>query len=348
MELLTQTSLATYRRCPRQYYYRYELKLSRERTAQPLRFGSAFHLGLELRANGEAEAIETAASAYDMVPQWADAFEWGIERETLRSLLAGYFWRYPADDFEVIATEHSWETPLINSETGGTSRTYALAGKIDKIVRLPDGRLAVLEYKTTGEDISDASDYWPRLRCDAQISAYVYAARKLGHDVQTVLYDVTRKPEISPKQIPVLDANGFKIVEDADGQRIYNKNGKPRESANSENQWTLRTSRETPEAFGQRLLADIGERPDFYFACREIPRLESDLQEFSEEVWQQGQQLHNSRRRRLWFRNVGPMTCRHCSYKEICLQGIAIDPSRPPSGFVFLPDSHPELRREGL
>lgn len=343
MERLTQTSLATYRRCPRQYLYRYELKLVRERTAQPLRFGSAFHLGLELRAKGEAEAIEAATASYDVTPGWADPFEWRVERETLRALLAGYFWRYPQEQFEVISTEQSWEIPLRNPETKAASRTYGLAGKIDKIIRLTDGRLAVLEYKTTGEDISEDSDYWPRLRCDAQISAYVYAARTRGYDVQTVLYDVTRKPEISPKQIPVLDADGFKIILDAEGSRVYNKNGKPRESASSADGWVLSTTRETPEEFGGRLLADIGQRPDFYFARREIPRLESDLQEFAEEVWQQGQQLHNSRRRGLWFRNVGPMTCRHCSYKEICLQNVPVDSSRPPSGFVILSNPHPEL-----
>jgi len=36
-----------------------------------------------------------------------------------------------------------------------------------------------------------------------------------------VLYDVTRKPEISPKQIPVLDDAGLKIVTDADGNRHH-------------------------------------------------------------------------------------------------------------------------------
>lgn len=348
LQILTQSSLATYRRCPRQYFYRYELGLARERTVQPLRFGSAFHLGLELRAQGEAEAIERAVAGYDVTPAWADPTDWRVERETVRALLAGYFWRYPADELEIVATESNWQVPLTNPETGAPSRSYALAGKIDKIVRLPDGRLAVLEYKTTGEDISDASDYWPRLRCDAQISAYVYAARRRGHDVQTVLYDVTRKPEISPRQIPITDDAGFKIVLDREGNRVFNKNGKPRESASAENDWSLLTSREAPEAFGERLLADIGQRPDFYFARREIPRLESDLAEFAEEAWQQGQQLHQARRRGLWFRNVGPMTCRHCPFKDVCLQGVQVDPARPPAGFTISENKHPELNGETL
>lgn len=364
MEILTQSSLRCFRTCPRQYQYRYEMRLGRERTAQPLRFGSAFHLGLEIRQTlgDEAAAIEQAAAGYDVVPGWADPFDWAVERETLRALLAGHFWFYGEDNVEVVKTEGAWEIPLENPETRAISRTYALAGKIDKIVRMPDGRLAVMEYKTSGEDISDDSDYWPRLRCDAQISAYVYAARKRGHDVQTVLYDVTRKPEISPKLLPVLDDNGRKIVVDADGNRCLKSNilksgkpgaghGDPYESVPADKKdagWQLRTTRETPEQFGQRLLADIGNRPEFYFARRDIPRLQTDLDEFAEEVFQQSQQLHQSRKRGLWFRNVSPMTCRSCSFASICLQGVKVDPATPPAGFVVLDDAHPELTGEVL
>lgn len=312
-----------------------------------MRFGSAFHLGLELRGElGENAAIDKAVESYAVIPAWADPVDWSVERETLRALLAGYFWHYQNDNIEVLVTEGAWEAPLVNPVTAGMSRTYSLAGKIDKIVTLDDGRLAVMEHKTTGEDISDASEYWQRLRCDAQISAYVYAARVRGHNVQTVLYDVTRKPEIAPKLIPIVDENGFKVVVNTAGDRVYNKNGKPRESASKEDGWTLKTTRETAESFGARLLSDIGERPDFYFARREIPRLEEDLIDFQHEVWQQGQQLLQAERAGRWFKNVSMMTCRNCTYKEICLQGVNVDPANPPSGFVILPDAHPELSGE--
>lgn len=355
LTVLTQSSLSTYRRCPRQYYYRYELLLDRERTNEPLRLGSAFHLGQEFRHLGEREAIDRASANYDQRPAWADPLEWAVERETVRALLAGYFWRYAADTFDVVATEGRWQIPLENPETGAISRTYCLAGKIDRIVSVPaDGRskLAILEYKTTGEAIDAEADYWQRLRADAQISAYVYAARKRGYHVETVLYDVTRRPEISPRQVPVLDESGFKIVTDEAGTRIYNKpakgqtQGKPRESASTENGWTMMTTRETPEDFGKRLLADIGDRPDFYFARREITRLDSDLVEFSEECWQQSQQLHQARRRGLWFRNVSLHTCRNCTFKEICLQNI--DPIPAPSGFVVRNEMHVELTGEAI
>jgi len=312
--LLTSTRFAALRKCPRLHYWRFELGLSRIRRATPLRFGGAFHYGLELYRAGLSRdlAIETATSDYATCPDWADPTDWAVERETLKALLSGHFWRYQQDDLEHIAVEQTFETPLINPDTLRPSRTFAVAGKIDGIVRLPDGRLAVLEYKTAGEDVSPDADYWLRLRCDGQISLYVLAARALGFDVATVLYDVTRKPTIR-----------------------------------------LRKG-ETPEQYGERLLKDIGDRPDYYFQRREVPRLEDELAECRAELWQQAQLILETRRRaarlpdpsRAWFRNVGRMTCGFCEFAGLCLGAVRIDPASPPSGYQVLDRIHPELAHE--
>jgi hypothetical protein len=245
-------------------------------------------------------------AAYDTCPQWADPVEWTVERETLRQLLAGHFWRYSQDNLQFLAVELSFEIALVDPSTGRESRHFRLAGKIDAIVALmPDGRVAVLEYKTAGEDIGPSSDYWPRLRCDGQISLYVLAARALGHDAAAVIYDVTRKPTIRLRQ------------------------------------------NETPEAYSQRLCADIDARPDYYYQRREVPRLEDELAEFQLELWQQAQSLQESMRCDRWYRNVSKMTCGNCEFSELCFNNCRIDPNCPPSGFEFLPDAHPELSPSG-
>lgn len=301
--LLTSTRLSTLRRCPRQHYYRYELGLSRIRSADALRLGAAFHKGLELHNKGlDAElAIAQATAGYDRVPDWAEPLDWLVECETLRALLAGHFWRYSSDDLKIVEAEKVFEMPLVNPETGARSRTFTVSGKIDGIVQLADGRLAILEYKTAGEDIGSDSDYWLRLRCDPQISMYVLAARAMGHGINTVLYCVTRKPTIRPRK------------------------------------------GESPQEYGLRLIGDIHERPDYYFQRREVPRLEDDLAEFQLELWQQAQQLLESRRHGRWFRNVGRMTCSGCEFANICLQSVRVEPDRPPSGYHRLPHVHPEL-----
>ena len=44
--LVTNSSLTMFRRCPREYYYRYVLNRKGRRKAKALRFGTLFHLGL--------------------------------------------------------------------------------------------------------------------------------------------------------------------------------------------------------------------------------------------------------------------------------------------------------------
>jgi len=311
--LLTATRLGAMRRCPRQHYYRYELGLSRIRQADALRFGAAFHVGLEAYNSGPlfhseegiANILDEVTGQYDVCPDWADPVGWEVEKHTLRGLLTGHFWRYGSDDLEYVAAEQTFDMPLINPATSASSRTFRLAGKIDGIVRLADGRLAVLEYKTAGEDISPNGDYWQRLRCDGQISMYVLAARAIGYDVATVLYDVTRKP-------------------------------------------TIRLRRdESPEQYGQRLVADIGDRPDYYFQRREVPRLKDELAQFRAELWHQAKQLMAAQRHGRWFRNVGRQTCTYCQFAGLCLSAVRVTPDSLPAGYEILPDVHPELSSTG-
>ena len=312
---LTSSRLAALRKCPRLHYLRYELGLTRSREATPLRLGSAFHAGLEAhnRTASEQTAFERALCDYETIPNWADPVEWAVERETLKALLRGHIWRYGSDNIEFVSVEQTFEVPLCNPATNARSRTFTVAGKIDGIVVLSDGRLAVLEYKTAGEDIAPDAEYWLRLRCDGQISMYVLAARACGFNVATVLYDVTRKPTIRLRQ------------------------------------------NETPEAYGQRLLADIGERPDFYYQRREVPRLEDELGEFRDELWQQAQHLIDLRRRAskladpatAHFRNVGRMTCGQCEFSSICLNSIRVNPDSPPAGYRILDNVNPELSEIG-
>src|SRR5262245_51297588 len=111
---LSATRLASLRRCPRQHYFRYELGLSRFRDQDALRLGSAFHVGQEtknLGANAEV-AIAAGTQGYDERPAWADPWLWEVERETVRHLLAGYFWRYGLDDLKFLAAEQTSEMPL--------------------------------------------------------------------------------------------------------------------------------------------------------------------------------------------------------------------------------------------
>lgn len=346
LRLLTSTQLSTLRTCPRKHYYRYELCLAPTHAAKPLRFGSAFHRGMEWLGRGKDvdDAIAEATKSYDAIPEGFDATAWEIERQTLVQLIAAHAWRYGADTWTILETERRFEFALINPKTGKPSRTYRIAGKIDGIVRLADGRLAVLEYKTVGESIEPDAPYWLRLRGDQQITVYMLATMQLGYDVSCVVYDATRKPSIDVKQIPQLDESGKKIVLDAAGNRVLTAKGEPRQTGDTALGYVLQARPETPEEFGIRLLDDIGNRPDFYLARREVPRTVDELAECQLELWQHAQQLTEMRKAGRWYRNVNRWTCNTCEFSGICLGGVSVGPGEIPSGFTILEDPHPELK----
>lgn len=329
LELLTSSRLACQRMCPKKHQLRYEMGLSRIRKGKALSIGSAYHVGQEAKNRGDddATAIKKAIAPYEHLPEWADPYDWAVERETVAALLAGHFWFYGNNDIKILETEQVFQFPLVNPETGKPSRTFVNAGKTDNIGRLPDQRIVVGEYKTTGNSIDPDSEYWLRFRCDPQISMYVLAARAAGHETNTCIYDVVHKPGIAPKRATPMDKRKYK----KDGVTLY---------ANQ------REVDEIPEEFGKRLLEDIGERPDFYYQRREIPRLEDELAEFQQEVWHQAKMIMESRKHNRWFRNVSPLTCPYCEFAGICLQNQRVDPAAPPAGFEILENVHPELESD--
>jgi len=327
--------MACAKSCLRRHYYAYEMGLRPIRESTPLRMGSCIHNGIDVfMTSGEEDfeeriltAIRAATEPYEQVPPgFVDLTDWAVERVTVERLLHAYLTYYQSDCLTVIASEQDFKIPLANPYTGRESRLYRLAGKIDRIVQLHDGRLAVLETKTTGVSIDDASDYWARLRLDSQISLYVYAARQLGYDVATVLYDVIRKPTIALHRATPPEKRKYK----KDGTLYANQREKD----------------ETPDEFAERLSEDIASRPEFYFQRREIPRLESDLAEAQAEWWQQAKLLRDCQKTGRWFRNTN--ACLHpfrCQYCEICLTGADTSVSVP-SGFHVVDNVHPELSEQ--
>ncbi len=358
--LLTHSRTSCAKTCLRKHYYAYELGVRPAGESRPLRMGSAVHLGLEHYAThcDQKVAIETAVASYDTLPDWANTpeliDEWIIEREKVARLLSGYFWYWNQQRFEIIANEQEFRLPIRNPQTGGITPNFELGGKIDKIIRLPDGRLAVMEHKTCSDPLDAESDYWRRLRIDQQISLYMLAARERGYAVETVLYDVIRKPSISPSLVALLDDQGRKIVLDADGNRVLKdhilKSGKPGvghgepvQSGNKEKGWVLQQRREHAQEYGERLTDDIVDRPEFYFARREIPRLDADLAEFKQELWDMQKNLRESQLHNRWYRSTGACVKPYrCEYLDVCHNGIDLSQGLPP-GFVRLENVHPEL-----
>lgn len=333
--LLTHSAESAYKKCPRLFYLQYGLGLRPEHQSDALRVGTAVHFGLEiLKGGGDETAAEKEVRdvyATSARPPWLDADGFAVEEETAVALVRGYARRWEHQHIiEYVGVEQSFDLPIINPETGFSTPTFRSAGKIDGIVRLPDGRLAILEHKTTSEELAPDSDYWRRLLMDSQISRYVLAARALGYPVETTVYDVIRKPQIRPKAVTKAD----RALSTSRGHYF----GLPLTSVCPE--------RETPAMYGARLLADTIERPDFYFARNEIARLETDLEEYRHEQWQIQKAIRESQRHGRFYRNTN--ACLHpfrCPFFEVCRAGISTE--HIPQGFRRVKRLHEELVTKG-
>ena len=303
--------MASFRACPRRHYLRYELGLAPAETPFSLRVGSAFHAAKDAADRGmDPEAAIGAAVE--------DPFDLAL----VAAMFQAHCTRWEGQEFEAVVSEQEFELPLRNPETGCATPIWKLAGKMDRIVKLQDGRFALMEYKTTSRDFSPGAEYWQRLHLDQQLSIYVIAARRLGYPIDTILYDVTRRPGLRPHKATPVEA------------RKYTKDG--RLYANQ------RDVGETPEEFAARVGANMAERPDYYFARIEIARMEQDLEDCEAELWMQQLAIREGQRSGHWWRNPG--ACYGtipCDYLNICL--FRDLETRTPDGFVRLEDTHPEL-----
>ena len=331
---LTYSEMSTVDKCLRKAFLCYQLGLRPKRDAKPLRIGSTIHKALDYYKRGSTpdEATKRIMFEYsETMPLYEEyMYDWEIERATISAMLTGYFWRWSEmdKDMKIIVSEQTFDLEIINPDTGRRSRTSTVAGKTDGICELLDGRLAIMEHKTNSEDLSAESDLWKSLRIDNQISLYFLAAKRMGYDVQTVLYDVLRKPTKLPFKATPHDKRKYK----KDGSLYAN----------------MRDKSETPDEYSARIVEDMGNNPDFYFARKEIPRIESDLKEFEYDLWQKTQIIHQCKINNRWPRATG--ACRgfgKCQYFGLCTSGYDVKSGIVPEGFIQIDDVHTELIEQG-
>jgi hypothetical protein len=341
-KLLTNSSVSSFKKCRKRYDYEYNYGIRGKVDGKALRIGTAGHNALEAwkqeeKIEAAIDNIEWTYATYDM-PQ----DEFLFEMQTVKCLIVGYGWRWQDAPLKILATEQKFQIHICNPATGFGSKSYDLAGKIDGIVELQDGRLAVQEHKFLSESIDADSDLWQRMQIDQQITIYVIAARQLGFDVATVLYDVIRKPTIKPTPVPVLDENGMKIVLDVQGNRPMTARGQFYQAGNSEKGLTLQLREMTVDEWGKKLLADIYERPDFYYVRKELPRLDSDLEEFKTELWDTQKTVSEAWNKDRFYRTVDFNTCPYCPFMSLCLSKWKTNDPLP-EGFKIVEIVHQEL-----
>jgi hypothetical protein len=317
MELLTTSRMRCFKTCRKQHWYSYELGIRPAVDRVELRFGTAMHAAIELL---ESQGLDAAEA-------WLNSTETTLDpyyATTATALIRAYalHWANHLLHIEPYLAEYEFKLPLINPDTGAPSRTFQLAGKIDLIGATDDGRRVLRETKTTGETPDDK--YWLKLLIDPQVTLYWLAAIALDLTPDTIIYDVVRKPSMRPAMATPIEARKYK----KDGTLYANQ----------------RERNETPDEWRDRLQADVMERPEFYLARREIPRLESDLDLFRHEVWDIAKDLRQAQLTGRWYRSPG-MACDWCPYQGLCYGLVLWEPEsgEVPEGFQKLQSVHPEL-----
>lgn len=306
-QLITTSSAKIANRCRREYYHSIECGMQAVGDITALNWGTVWHTAMELLWSGNEEwDAQLAMSHIRACDEWPKLTP--EDQTNIEVLLYGYvtYWMATQSQYTPQFVERKYQLPLINPETGKPSRLFERAGKLDAGIVL-DGKFFIVEHKSSGADISPGSKYWERLKIDSQCSNYYDGVRSFGLDPHGIIYDVVRKPSIR------------RLLATPVESRKYTKAG-----ALYANQ---REFDETLDEYRERLIADVAERPEFYFVRSEVVRLESEEIEAAYDVYDTAQAIHQNQLRGRWPRNTD--ACERwgkmCQYWEVCTGSASID-----------------------
>lgn len=232
-------------------------------------------------------------------------------RAKLRGLLRGYDAKWGGHQLTALEIEVTVTSDLYNPATSAKSRSFTMAGKKDLLME-EDSHLWLMDHKTCSEDIADPNaPYWRQLTVEGQHLHYALLEHLNGRKIEGAVWDVTRKPSISPRQISKADMTDLAATKRYFGVDLTNEQiAEVRE-----------TGRESFDLYEYRLAWDATRvRPEWYFQRQRIARMDNDLIDYATELWGHTQDLLIARRENRWPRNSGACMNygRACKFLGIC------------------------------
>jgi len=179
--------------CPKKFFNFYVRRLQRKATPAPLQWGSLVHRALAVFDNMGLEGVDlcVAEIRHEIEEGLFSAEDLNQLDSMLRVLpraVGAYALRYINDAYENVELEREFSLTL-------PSGKHTFRGKIDAIVKRKGENVLYLKERKTAARTGDA--YYERLPRDPQLRGYVTGARKaLKLPVQSVLYDVLKKPQL--------------------------------------------------------------------------------------------------------------------------------------------------------
>ncbi len=176
---LSHSSISLYQECPQKYKFKYVDKIP-EKPRHFFSFGQSVHLALEYFYGvkvPEPPALADLLKNYKEI--WVSAgYKDKFQEEEYfaegRRILTEFHAKHAKDYHVPFSVEYAF-----NFEVDGVPVT----GRIDRVDKLPDGKLSVLDYKT-GKKLATG-----RLEIDAQLTMYQLACeRMLGAEVGELVF----------------------------------------------------------------------------------------------------------------------------------------------------------------
>jgi hypothetical protein len=297
----TYSMWSLFRNCRKAVDWRYLQQLVPLQANRNLQFGSIIHECLQAwhqrRDLEEVLAISDRLCAGRLQDE-NQRRDWHLATAMMRA----YATRYATDDFEIVALEKAFEGPIVNPATGAASRSFALAGKVDGIIRIR-GEHFILEHKTAAQV---DGDYLEKLWTDFQITIYAhYVEQTMGIPITGILYNVLVKAKLQQGKGETEEEFQVRRAE----LLAKSKTGK------------TTAKRKLPESDGefQQRLAEKYADPEMFH--REMLYLSRDRFEIlRNELWELTQAFLDARRRGVFYQNTA--FCfnyqRPCSYFPLC------------------------------
>ena len=295
MHLMSNSSLSTFRQCPRLYYHKYVLGRSTISLDPKMHFGRIWDdvTGVWWKDGPEAAVKWLVSNAANIDP---------VDAAKIAALLKHY--HPPVDRFEFIDNQVEKRIRIRNPDTNYPMHEVELICIADSLLRDREtGAIVVREAKTTGTDITGFGPYWQRLQVDSQVAFYY-----LAFGAEKLYYDVTGRP-------------GIKCCgkdEKAARDRLAAERGA--------NQWTGKdvprdpTPAQVVDAYQDRLEALVEADPEKFYQWRAVHKTNDDLREAQFDLYQQARALREGWKADSWPRNSSQCLGRFgtCPFLDVC------------------------------
>ena len=203
--IFTHSQIAMFKQCRQKYWFNYIEKLESKALVRPLYEGRLIHEAIaeyygqknqnKLPLNEIKEIISNKINgiittqrqeldnAYEIPNEEMDEKLDKIEEEVLTVIDHYIAYAEEHDKFEFIAPEQNFEYKIDDH--------LIVSGKIDGIIKEPDG-IWLIEHKTTSS--KDFTDYIKTLMLDEQLELYLFIMKQItGKEIKGVIYNIIRK-----------------------------------------------------------------------------------------------------------------------------------------------------------